>query len=457
MEILSLLKKKSKDVGYLIVIFNAAKENTNILQLIPSYARRHYLYLKDLHPSFFPPSLFTPSLSLQQPVSPLSIPSTASASTQVQYNLQNCENRISEVLQKIERGMYESAAQEIEFVCADLKLICELKPSESSTTEFSLHFVNLISVLLQLRKQKMVSVKMEQISILFEQSYSLQFLFLGIPLQVKQRLLQQRLFSNLLLFFSSSSFPSQNQSCEPFVGKEFEFVLQRMNALKQFSSTHNLPLDPSSLKLFRVIENFSKSLLGSQSSLLPSEETESESKFKSSSLQLFSFLLDFVPPPLLLSNKIKRKQASISSPKTCSSNSLRFSCLFPLSFKVVARIENVCEISSIKLLVVFPSEKGSQLISLSSEDFVWLKPMQWKLRKKVSIHSSNLNWVGVCFLRIFVVDTFKADIPELDDSHGFSHCFEDKESSLRGFSPKDSPEGLVVISNEFKLFVSPSY
>jgi len=42
------------DGGHLILIFNAAIPNPNILRILPKYAFRHYTYLRDKYPNCFP-------------------------------------------------------------------------------------------------------------------------------------------------------------------------------------------------------------------------------------------------------------------------------------------------------------------------------------------------------------------------------------------------------------------
>ena len=68
-------------ISFLIVICSAAEINPNILSLLPSYTYRHYCYLKDKYPLFFPQSLRFPrdnNLFLSFPSSSLSSSSSSS-------------------------------------------------------------------------------------------------------------------------------------------------------------------------------------------------------------------------------------------------------------------------------------------------------------------------------------------------------------------------------------------
>eukprot|EP01091_Cochliopodium_minus_P011548 TRINITY_DN3302_c0_g1_i1.p1 TRINITY_DN3302_c0_g1~~TRINITY_DN3302_c0_g1_i1.p1 ORF type:complete len:1024 (+),score=285.45 TRINITY_DN3302_c0_g1_i1:266-3073(+) len=463
-------------VGYLVLILNSAKVNPNIIQLLPSYAIRHYYYLRDLHPNIFP------HLKIEHNDDKIEFDQDFTDSLLVKEHneenyLDDCFFRISKVSEDIRDGHFENFSHSIDLIEKDLKLVSSLKPSLSAKTKMYSLYLKILTIII--KSKKISAIKTEHVSHLFELTYTIENLFMGLTLQHKMMMKELRVFAHVLYLITTTSSFNNRKSEKKFSENFFNennnnFInLNDLNNLKNVNFNDNKKNSVDDLfdvdafpALLERLEDFKSFSLQNSLEISPFVQSILLSFLPNNSstniMKAFPLIQNYVPKPIPITNLIKEKRAGIISPITSSNIPILFSPVFPFKIKLEASLENIYHPNTLQILIIFPDDKTRELIYIRTSDLTLKKPLCYHLNKTIVLNTQT-SWTESCFLRILIVETFQPDLAQFDSQNNeFVSClFEEhkpqkKTNSFENIS-KYNKLGVVSISKEHKCYILPNF
>lgn len=415
------------------LIFNASSKSPSIQSLLPVYAMNHYNYFRDSMPNLIP--------ELKTSISGHSIDVKSQESNYAMMD-KFFQSTISRISKLFLNKAYSQRNKIIKSCIDDLQHIKKMHKSFAPAAEFLSMFLQCQKLLQKCRTDRAWTVPaalatnecsslQNDVKELVTLSYKLEFMFSGLSTENINSLKLIRIIAHSLSILVELR--NVNKLNQPKVDlKLWETYLHRLHKFKKHVMSTS------------TIDNQLKEVLNLQESV---EENLSAVSTLVSLLQ--NFFLTY-PIKCDVENRLRQIHVEFIEPRNNLDNPLRFSSGLILGVDVVAKLENIEDISNIYIKIVYPDLKV-QIHKPKVSEFQSFTKLKHQLVCKVLL--SHQTWTEACVVRLSVVQTYATDIKE-----ELNNCNEIQTSDQIVRSTGNYSEfykGYLDLCDSVKVFVQP--
>eukprot|EP00026_Physarum_polycephalum_P002165 Phypoly_transcript_02170.p1 GENE.Phypoly_transcript_02170~~Phypoly_transcript_02170.p1 ORF type:complete len:966 (+),score=91.89 Phypoly_transcript_02170:35-2932(+) len=392
------------DLSYncmMVVLLNSAKFNRTILALLPPYCRTHYHFLKDRFPDYFP-DLDWEGIGLTSEVQTLK-----ADRRDIQLFLVDSVERLETVGKLIQERKFAEAEKALSQCSRDLVRVAKLDAALRPNTSFYSLNLKLLRILLQVRQQQLRVVTPVLAGKILKIAYKMQFRFLGLDHKVHIQILLWRVFAHLIHLVSVLA-NTDNQGSKEEATRQINTFIKRLRHVQRICSEFECPTPP---EIESLVDAATQMLSPSQSHNILNPLSHA-----ASTTHLLSLLAAFTPTHIALAYQLKLCAGSITSPTNpISPTADKFVhdvySVFPLRLDIDATLENINNISSVKILVRFP-DKSTKLFSIEPTHFVPVRAFTYQIKGvPIILHLNKPNSPEQYCISISLVMTTETDIP----------------------------------------------
>jgi len=420
-------------IGKMIVILNSIVKNRNIINMLPPYAKSHYIYMRDKWPAYTP-RLDYFVIKLQDfPVSFNFDKNLATASFGEMKLLGNIESFI--------QNNKKSDARKLLKQCQECFLrIYMLDKSLAARSEYFLKYLRCLKIVMKVDPLAVShSSFILSASKLLQLTYEIENRYLGLPISSILHFNLLRLYSHAMilvyqlrshLLFGNLRNPQLAEiSLKPLdLNQTIKSFQIRIEAVERKFSDFGIVIPP-------VIAHWKKAI-----ALTNIEEVI----FSSISKDLLEYKLESIKEERE-ERMIKKVFAEITHPKTNIDDPIVFLHNFPIQIEVEGIVHSVLIAKRIMIRVLFP-DNSAQFFCIPTTKIKPIKPFSFQI--KTSVHIRQNIWTEKSELCISFIMMIESDIPWFDTCVANVNSQNTKQEFIENVD-------WIEISHPLKYFIYP--
>uniref|UniRef100_A0A7S4HNI2 Uncharacterized protein n=1 Tax=Vannella robusta TaxID=1487602 RepID=A0A7S4HNI2_9EUKA len=379
-------------IARLIAVCNASSKNPHILSLLPKHTARHYRYLKDKYPKYFPASLpFGEDIGRSEEVTELEKLENVSVDLPSFF-----ATTWEQILAKHKSGhTFDIIIPLIEGFTKNLEHISRTHQHLAASVDFYSLLHRALSLMLQAQFHQLKEETSAIAPELLKLSYRIENSIFGLENKDIIELHLLRLFAHTLAVVASLSYQSGSDS---FSRTDIKDLMKRLDLSNTFCDERGMKKPNRLVKLTDSINQLS----------CHSDDSQMTTN-------LLNLLKSFRIHPFVVKNRLKTIAARIVSPLPNSEHPQKFNPSIPLLLDVKAEITNLLDTSGLMILCIYPDHR-EQLFPIQEKNIVPVTRCSAEIHCTLTIESKHSKgWTEQSSVSLQLVRAFETDLPDYDN------------------------------------------